>query len=134
MVLYPIAYVVLSLPLPTGRLVVWSGSKVSTTLYCLLATLMTSCGFVDTILYTLTRRVLTREINHESSGLGVSTAEKTATSDTALEKGNRAAMTPGTWASMTQDTDTTDSTEGIRSTVKTESSKVRGYAVHQERV
>ncbi|PMD49725.1 uncharacterized protein K444DRAFT_503197, partial [Hyaloscypha bicolor E] len=58
LVLYPIAYVTLSLPLPAARLAVWSGAKVSLTFYCIGATLMTSCGFVDTILYTLTRRVL----------------------------------------------------------------------------
>ncbi|KAF8856585.1 hypothetical protein BDZ45DRAFT_552233, partial [Acephala macrosclerotiorum] len=58
LVLYPIAYVTLSLPLPAGRLALWSNDKVSLTYFCATATLMTSCGFVDTILYTLTRRVL----------------------------------------------------------------------------
>ncbi|KAJ5900203.1 uncharacterized protein N7473_004273 [Penicillium subrubescens] len=64
MVLYPIAYIAFSLPLPAGRLAVWNGAKVSTTFYCNAATLMTSCGFIDTILYTLTRRVLVNEIGH----------------------------------------------------------------------
>ena len=70
MVIYPIAYIAFSLPLPAGRLANWNGAKVSLTFYCTGATLMTSCGFIDTILYTFTRRVLVKEIGDASIPLG----------------------------------------------------------------
>ncbi|KAF2089954.1 hypothetical protein K490DRAFT_17127, partial [Saccharata proteae CBS 121410] len=58
MVVYPIAYVVMTLPLAAGRMATMTGHTLPTTYYCIAGTLMTSCGWLDTALYTLTRRVL----------------------------------------------------------------------------
>lgn len=133
MVLYPIAYVALSLPLPAGRFAVWSGAKVSLVFYCIGATLMTSCGFVDTILYTLTRRVLIREIGHAAPSLVFSTADRTAARDTVVVEGDGVTITLGKRARKTQGTNPSDSTEDIWNIVKTESFEVKSHAVHLER-
>jgi G protein-coupled glucose receptor regulating Gpa2 C-term len=134
MVLYPIAYVALSLPLPAGRLAVWSGAKVSLTFYCVGATLMTSCGFIDTILYTLTRRVLIREIDDAALSGAFSTVGRTVATHTVVVGDDGVAMTPGKRARKTQQgTFPSDSTEDIWNIVKTDSFEVRSDVVHQER-
>jgi hypothetical protein len=60
MVLYPLAYVVLTLPLSAGRM--WSMAHHEKTLpdayQCMAGALLASCGWVDTLLYTLTRKAL----------------------------------------------------------------------------
>ncbi|EEA24933.1 hypothetical protein TMatcc_008036 [Talaromyces marneffei ATCC 18224] len=58
MVIYPVAYVVLSLPLAAGRMMTAQGKTPSTTYFCVAGAMMTSSGFVDVLLYTLTRRNL----------------------------------------------------------------------------
>lgn len=58
MVIYPIAYVVLSLPLAAGRMSSARGVTPGITYFCLAGTMMASSGLVDTILYTATRRAL----------------------------------------------------------------------------
>ncbi|KAH0543040.1 hypothetical protein FGG08_002648 [Glutinoglossum americanum] len=59
MVLYPITYVILSLPLAAGRMASMTGKELSTPYFCTAGALMTSSGFVDAILYAFTRRVIT---------------------------------------------------------------------------
>ncbi|TKA26036.1 hypothetical protein B0A50_05548 [Salinomyces thailandicus] len=63
MTLYPCVYVVLTLPLAAGRM--WSmahhGAQYSDTFSCVAAALLTSCGWVDAALYTLTRKALLRD-------------------------------------------------------------------------
>jgi hypothetical protein len=125
MVLYPIVYVTFSLPLPAGRLAVWSGRKVSLTYYCAAATLMTSCGLVDTILYTLTRRVLVNEIGDESAGSFVPTNSM---------GGDRTTINMGSRLKKGQGLDPGESTEDIFNIVKTETYEVVSESVHtQER-
>jgi hypothetical protein len=124
MVIYPIAYVAFSLPLPAGRLAVWSGVKVSLTYYCATATLMTSCGFIDTILYTLTRRVLVNEIVDGSTSLsyGIDWRERATTTVSTREDG---VVMVGVRSKKQQDAKPSDSTEDIWNIVKTETFEVR---------
>jgi hypothetical protein len=60
MVLYPLAYIVLTLPLSAGRM--WSMAHHEKNLpdayQCVAGALLASCGWVDTLLYTLTRKAL----------------------------------------------------------------------------
>ncbi|KAL1963482.1 hypothetical protein VTN77DRAFT_8063 [Rasamsonia byssochlamydoides] len=58
MVIYPVAYVVLSLPLAAGRMASERGTGPSMAYFCLSGAMMTSSGFVDVIMYTLTRKNL----------------------------------------------------------------------------
>lgn len=69
MTLYPCVYVLLTLPLSAGRM--WSmanDSKPYSYEYALVAgAMITSCGWVDTLLYTLTRRRLLKDTMPQSS-------------------------------------------------------------------
>lgn len=69
MTLYPCIYVLLTLPLSAGRM--WSmshNSKPYSDEYALVAgAMITSCGWVDTLLYTLTRRRLLKDTMPQSS-------------------------------------------------------------------
>jgi hypothetical protein len=58
MILYPIAYLILSLPLAAGRMATVRGDVLNITYFCVAGAMMTSSGFVDVIMYTLTRRAL----------------------------------------------------------------------------
>jgi hypothetical protein len=58
MVMYPAVYVILTLPIAVGRMVAMSGRKLPEAFLCVAGTLLTSCGWIDALLYTLTRRVL----------------------------------------------------------------------------
>lgn len=63
MTLYPCVYVILTLPLSAGRM--WSmahhGAQISDPFACAAAALLTSCGWVDSLLYTLTRKALLKD-------------------------------------------------------------------------
>ena len=69
MTLYPCVYVVLTLPLSAGRM--WSmahnARPYSDSYACIAGALITSCGWVDSLLYTLTRKKLLRETMPNSS-------------------------------------------------------------------
>jgi hypothetical protein len=58
MLLYPLVYVILTLPLAVGRMVAMSGIVLPDAYFCAAGTLLTSCGWIDALLYTITRRVL----------------------------------------------------------------------------
>ncbi|KAL4920364.1 G protein-coupled glucose receptor regulating Gpa2-domain-containing protein [Aspergillus aurantiobrunneus] len=58
MVIYPIAYIVLSLPLAAGRMATARGNTPSIVYFCVSGALITSSGLVDVLLYTLTRKNL----------------------------------------------------------------------------
>jgi G protein-coupled glucose receptor regulating Gpa2 C-term len=60
MVLYPAIYVLLTLPLAAGRMASMSGTTPPDIYYCIAGSMMTSCGWLDSLLYTLTRRVFVR--------------------------------------------------------------------------
>lgn len=56
MVIYPVVYITLTLPLAAGRMASVSGHPPSVTYFCVAGSLMTLSGLCDTLLYTLTRR------------------------------------------------------------------------------
>jgi G protein-coupled glucose receptor regulating Gpa2 C-term len=58
MVIFPLAYVVLTLPLAAGRMAAMRGVRISFAYYGLAGASITSCGWVDVVLYCFTRRVL----------------------------------------------------------------------------
>ncbi|KAL2004672.1 hypothetical protein VTN00DRAFT_3200 [Thermoascus crustaceus] len=58
MIIYPFAYVVLSLPLAAGRMATARGNNPSMAYFCVSGALMTCSGFVDVLMYTLTRKNL----------------------------------------------------------------------------
>ncbi|KAL4754263.1 hypothetical protein BDW72DRAFT_149614 [Aspergillus terricola var. indicus] len=58
MVIYPIAYIILSLPLAAGRMATARGDTPSVVYFCVSGALITSSGLVDVLLYTLTRKNL----------------------------------------------------------------------------
>ncbi|KAL2786416.1 G protein-coupled glucose receptor regulating Gpa2-domain-containing protein [Aspergillus keveii] len=61
MVIYPIAYIVLSLPLAAGRMATARGDTPGVVYFCVSGALITSSGLVDVLLYTLTRKNLILE-------------------------------------------------------------------------
>lgn len=56
MVIYPIMYIILSLPLAAGRMASVNHHTPSVVYFCVAGALMTLSGFCDALLYTLTRR------------------------------------------------------------------------------
>jgi len=60
MILYPVIYVVLTLPLAAGRMAAMAGKTLPIQYYCMAGSFLTSCGWLDTLLYTLTRRVFVK--------------------------------------------------------------------------
>ncbi|KAJ5496551.1 GPCR rhodopsin-like superfamily protein [Penicillium fimorum] len=58
MTIYPIVYIILSLPLAAGRMATAHGSEPSIIFFCCAGAFITSSGLVDVVLYTLTRRNL----------------------------------------------------------------------------
>ncbi|KAJ5280052.1 hypothetical protein N7478_005424 [Penicillium angulare] len=61
MVLYPIVYITLTLPLSAGRMASVSGKSPSVTYFCVAGALMTLSGFCDVLQYTLTRKSVVLE-------------------------------------------------------------------------
>lgn len=57
MIMYPAAYVVLTLPIAVGRMVSMGGVPMPDLFFCIAGSFLTSCGWIDALLYTLTRRV-----------------------------------------------------------------------------
>lgn len=72
MTLYPCVYVILTLPLSAGRM--WSmahGGKSYSDQFAILAgSFLTSCGWVDSLLYTLTRKRLLQDTMAKGSSSG----------------------------------------------------------------
>lgn len=69
MIIYPIAYVVLSLPLAAGRMATARGNNPSMAYFCVSGAMMTCSGFVDVLMYTLTRKnlLVDSEPSHDRS-------------------------------------------------------------------
>ncbi|OJK05289.1 hypothetical protein ASPACDRAFT_74796 [Aspergillus aculeatus ATCC 16872] len=69
MVIYPIAYIVLSLPLAAGRMATAQGDAPNVAYFCVAGAMITSSGLVDALLYTLTRKnlILESEPSHDNS-------------------------------------------------------------------
>lgn len=68
MVLYPIVYIVLTLPLSAGRMVSVSGHSPSVAYFCVAGALMTLSGFCDTLQYTLTRKSIVLDSETRTKG------------------------------------------------------------------
>lgn len=60
MVVYPFAYVILTLPLAAGRVSSMAGRRPPLVYFCIAGAMMASCGFIDVILYIYTRKALVR--------------------------------------------------------------------------
>ncbi|KAH8723887.1 G protein-coupled glucose receptor regulating Gpa2-domain-containing protein [Phaeosphaeriaceae sp. PMI808] len=64
MVMYPLVYVILTLPIAVGRMVAMTGKTMPDSFFIVAGALLTSCGWIDALLYALTRRIL---VNNELS-------------------------------------------------------------------
>lgn len=77
MVLYPFVYLLLTLPLSAGRM--WSmahgGQSISNAYACAAGAMMTSSGWVDSLLYTLTRKKLLQDSMPGQNATGRRTAD-----------------------------------------------------------
>jgi hypothetical protein len=58
MIIYPTIYVLCTLPLAAGRMAAMTGHIVPYWYYCIAGAAITSCGWLDVLLYAFTRRVL----------------------------------------------------------------------------
>jgi hypothetical protein len=58
MLVFPIAYTTLTLPLAAGRMATESGNPPSSTFFIVAGCCMASCGWVDVLLYAFTRRTI----------------------------------------------------------------------------
>jgi len=58
MLLYPVVYIILTLPLATARMMTLSGRFPENITFLASGGLLASCGWLDAIVYTFTRRVL----------------------------------------------------------------------------
>lgn len=69
MTIYPLVYIVLSLPLAAGRMATANKNPPSTIFFCCAGAIITSSGLVDVVLYTLTRRnlIIDSEPSHDHS-------------------------------------------------------------------
>jgi hypothetical protein len=56
--MYPAVYIILTLPIAVGRMVAMTGQDMPDIFFIVAGSLLTSCGWIDALLYTLTRRVL----------------------------------------------------------------------------
>jgi hypothetical protein len=62
--MYPFVYLLLTLPIAIGRMIAMTGKTLPETFFVVAGVLLTSCGWIDALLYTLTRRIL---VNNEIS-------------------------------------------------------------------
>ncbi|KIW31510.1 uncharacterized protein PV07_03155 [Cladophialophora immunda] len=58
MIIYPVVYVVCTLPLAGGRMAAMTGISVPYWWFCLAGAAISSCGWLDVVLYAVTRHVL----------------------------------------------------------------------------
>jgi hypothetical protein len=58
MIIYPTIYVLCTLPLAAGRMAAMNGRTIPYWYYCLAGAAITSCGWLDVLLYAFTRRAL----------------------------------------------------------------------------
>ena len=82
MILYPAVYVTLTLPIAVGRMVVMTGTEMPDAFFCVAGILLTSCGWIDVLLYALTRRVLVSNemsVGHRTYSQNVTTITADAT-------------------------------------------------------
>jgi hypothetical protein len=58
MVVYPLVYIICTIPLASARMAAMSGSPPSLKRLCLAGAMITSNGWLDVLLYTVTRRIM----------------------------------------------------------------------------
>ncbi|KAK4223759.1 G protein-coupled glucose receptor regulating Gpa2-domain-containing protein [Podospora fimiseda] len=77
--LYPVIYVVCTAPLAIGRIATMAGAEVSISYFCAAGALITSNGWLDVLLWGVTRHRLlfSSEIDNEDSGIGTFTFMRT---------------------------------------------------------
>lgn len=63
MIIYPVTYVLCTLPLAGGRMAAMTGVRVPYWYFCLSGAAITSCGWIDVLIYAATRRALI--LSHE---------------------------------------------------------------------
>jgi hypothetical protein len=80
MVIYPIAYIILSLPMAAGRMAMVRGVTPSPAYFCVAAAVITSSGVVGVTIYALTRRKLIMDTEpsygHTRDRFGISRASR----------------------------------------------------------
>lgn len=71
MVVYPLVYVVCTLPLASARMSAMNGRDASLSVLCMAGAMITSNGWLDVLLYTLTRRIalFSDEAPEDATGL-----------------------------------------------------------------
>lgn len=110
MMLYPLVYVVLTLPLSSARM--WSmarhGKAPSDLTNCITGALLASCGWVDCLLYTLTRDRLLSQTMGGSAGSKGETGQ--STSENATKGGTILATT--TWTVQNESLESVDDDGG----------------------
>jgi hypothetical protein len=73
MILYPSIYTLCTIPLAAGRLASMSGIEISLTYFCVAGSMITSNGWLDVVLYGLTRRGIVFNGDPAGEDLGVET-------------------------------------------------------------
>ncbi len=71
--IYPVIYVVCTAPLALGRIATMAGAKVPLGYFCAAGALITSNGWLDVVLWGLTRRVLLFESDIDAEDVGLET-------------------------------------------------------------
>lgn len=73
MVVYPLVYVVCTIPLASARMAAMSGSPPSLERLCLAGAMITSNGWLDVLLYTFTRRIMIFSDEPPADDIGIDT-------------------------------------------------------------
>jgi len=61
MLAYPVIYTMFTIPLAGGRMASYAGHKIPDVYWIAAGCFMTSCGWADVLIYTLTRRILLKQ-------------------------------------------------------------------------
>ena len=61
MLAYPVIYTMFTIPLAGGRMASYAGHKIPDVYWIAAGCFMTSCGWADALIYTLTRRILLKQ-------------------------------------------------------------------------
>jgi hypothetical protein len=64
MIIFPVVYVCCTLPLAAGRMAAMTGMVIPYWWYCVAGAAITSNGWLDVMLYVMTRRVLVCDLYH----------------------------------------------------------------------
>jgi hypothetical protein len=73
MILYPTIYTICTIPLAAGRIASMAGQTVSLQYFCVAGSMIACNGWLDTILYGLTRRSIVFSESAPGDGVGIQT-------------------------------------------------------------